>query len=124
MSKFDKSDLVQLNLKDSIKIIIAFVYVNLCCCKRIKKTDDVINRDYGNLYKIFMQGVNKIDKDLNIINVLNRLRFYQVSLLDVMQPEDVWQTYYNDYNIIDLTKSNIDSDDQDNDGENQKEHRI
>lgn len=31
-----------------------------------------------------------------------------------MKTEDVWQTYYNNYNIIDLNCSNIESHDSDN----------
>lgn len=43
MDRVDQSYCVNLNVKDRLKIIIAFVYVRLCCCKKIKKTDDIIN---------------------------------------------------------------------------------
>jgi len=82
--------LVRFSIKDQLKIFIALLYIKFNCCKKIKKTNDVINKEYGTLYKIFKEGKEKIDKDLNIVNVLNRLRFYQVSLLESMQQEDVW----------------------------------
>lgn len=52
-------------------------YLWFCCCKTIKKTDQMFSKRAGKLYKIYKQGKKKIDYDLNIINVLKKLRFFQ-----------------------------------------------
>lgn len=73
----------------------------------------MFSTDAGKLFKIYKVGKEKIDKDLNIINVLNRMRFYQISLLNKMKKDDVWKSFYNDYNVIDINESNFSSTDSD-----------
>ena len=81
---------IRLNVYDKIKIIFAALYVLFCktfCCKKFEKTYQVINPRIGRLYKIFKNGKKKIDSDLNILNVLNRLRLFQTIIFDNMTKE-------------------------------------
>jgi len=66
---------IQLNAMDKVKIFMASGYMILCCNK-IKKTSHICGRDIGNMYKIYRTGKTMINKDLNIINMINRLRFF------------------------------------------------
>lgn len=66
-----------------------------------------MSKNIGQIYKIYRQGKVKIDKDLNIMNVLVRLRFLQSCLMDLMKKEEIWKAYYNDQNVIDIDCSNI-----------------
>ena len=45
------------------------------------------------------------------MNVLNKLRFFQIYLIDQMKQEDVWKTFYDGQNCIDLDCSLINTDD-------------
>jgi len=96
----------------------ALIYVEMCFCKKFKKTDQVFGTKTGQLYKLYKQGKEKIDRDLNIINVLNRLRFFQVSLLGNLKEEDYWKTFYNDYNVIDLDNKYFSTTDEEDDKNN------
>lgn len=50
-----------------------------------------------------------IDKDLNIINVINRLRFFQNSLINIMDEHKIWKAWHSKNNVINIDDENIDS---------------
>lgn len=87
--------------------MVASIYIKICCCIKFKKTDQIFNTNIGKLYKIYKHGCVKMDKDLNIMNVMQKLRFFQISIISHINQEAIWKNYYDDYNIIDLDKSQI-----------------
>jgi len=82
MDKVMKTDPIYLNVFDKMKILLASVYVKICFCRKFDKIDKVMGKNIGKLYKTYKYGKKKIDSDLNIINVIKKLRFLENSVLN------------------------------------------
>ena len=61
------------------------------------------------MYKIYKVGRQMIDKDLNIINVINRLRFFQNSVVNIMDEHKMWKAWHSKNNVIHIDDESIDS---------------
>ena len=65
MNKVNITDPIHFTAFDKILLFMADWYLWFCCCKTIKKTDQMFSKRAGKLYKIYKQGKKKIDYDLN-----------------------------------------------------------
>lgn len=100
-----------IRLTNSKKLCLFFVRkAHLCQREKIRSYSDMLCcQNYGSLYKLYWIGKKKVERNFNYIEIVKKLRIYQLYFDTIMDQETQWQIQHCDKNIIDLQDSDITS---------------